>query len=106
MSIARRTLLATGAAGVLLPARARAQPARSAQTIRSGVLNDLSGTYRDDTGPTGVACARQALVDFDTAAHGMNVEILVADHQNKPDIGAGIVRQWFDRDGVDAVVDV
>ncbi len=102
MTIQRRTLLATGAASVLLPAVARSQT----PTLRIGVLNDLSGTYRDDTGPTGVACARQALVDFGVAAKNMNVEVLMADHQNKPDIGAGIVRQWFDRDGVDAVVDV
>ena len=106
MTIQRRTIikagLTAGATSVLLPARARSQT----PTLRIGVMNDLSGPYRDDTGPTGVACARQALVDFGVSAKDMNVEILVADHQNKPDIGAGIARQWFDRDGVDAIVDV
>jgi branched-chain amino acid transport system substrate-binding protein len=70
------------------------------------VLNDQSGPYRDDGGPTGVVCARQALVDFGVSGLGFNVEVIAADHQNKPDIGASIARQWFDRDGVDAIVDV
>ncbi len=103
MSLTRRTLIAATAASLpLLPARARAQ----SQTLRIGVLNDQSGTYRDDGGPTGVICARQALLDFDIAGKGLNIEIIAADHQNKPDIGATIARQWFDRDGVDVIVDV
>ena len=103
MSLTRRTLIAATAASLpLLAARARAQ----SQTLRIGVLNDQSGTYRDDGGPTGVICARQALLDFDIAGKGLNIEIIAADHQNKPDIGATIARQWFDRDGVDVIVDV
>jgi branched-chain amino acid transport system substrate-binding protein len=53
-----------------------------------------------------VAAAKLAVQDFDPASHGMKVEIVSADHQNKPDIGANITRQWFDVDGVDVVVDV
>jgi branched-chain amino acid transport system substrate-binding protein len=83
------------------------RPARAqAPTIRIGVMNDQSGLYRDDTGPTGVACARQAVQDFGAAARGLDVEVVVADHQNRPDVGAGIAREWFDRGGVDAIVDV
>ncbi|MCK8784925.1 ABC transporter substrate-binding protein [Roseomonas sp. NAR14] len=110
MTVSRRTLLAAGAAGALAtPLRARAQggPAggpAAAPTIRLGVLNDQSGPYRDDTGPTSVACVRQAVQDF--GSRGFNVEVVSADHQNKPDIGAAIVREWFDRGGVDAVCDV
>ncbi len=95
------SLLATAAVAAA-PRLVRAQ----APTIRIGVLNDQSGQYRDDGGPTGVVCARQALVDFGIAGKGFNVEIIAADHQNKPDVGASIARQWFDQNGVDAIVDV
>lgn len=103
MLIPRRTLLgATAAAAAINPRYGRAQT----PTIRIGVLNDQSGPYRDDGGPTGVVCAKQALLDFGVSGKGWNVEVLSADHQNKPDIGVSIARQWFDRDGVDVIVDV
>jgi branched-chain amino acid transport system substrate-binding protein len=102
MRLTRRTLLTTAAATATVPHIARAQT----PTIRIGVLNDQSGTYRDDGGPTGVICARQALVDFGVSGKGFNVEVISADHQNKPDVGASIARQWFDQGGVDAIVDV
>ena len=101
MLLTRRAMLAT-AATAAAPRLVRAQT----PTIRIGVLNDQSGQYRDDGGPTGVVCARQAPVDFGIAGKGFNVEIIAADHQNKPDVGASIARQWFDQDGVDAIVDV
>jgi branched-chain amino acid transport system substrate-binding protein len=92
-----------GAAGALaMPRYGFAQT----PTIRIGVLNDQSGPYRDDGGPTGVICAKQALEDFGISSKGWNVEVLSADHQNKPDVGVSIARQWIDRDGVDAIVDV
>ena len=107
MSQDRRTLLKTAAVAsavpvVGLPARARAQ----STTLKIGVLNDQSGVYREISGPTSTACVRQAIVDSGIAAKGVNVEVVQADHQNKPDVGATIARQWIDRDGVDAIVDV
>jgi branched-chain amino acid transport system substrate-binding protein len=102
MPIRRRAVLAAAASAAILPRFASAQT----PTIRIGVLNDQSGTYRDDGGPTGVICARQAPVDFGISGKGWNVEIIAADHQNKPDVGASIARQWFDQGGVDAIVDV
>ena len=100
-SLNRRTLLATSAAaGLIRPARAQAQP------IRIGVLTDLSGPYRDTGGPTSVACARQAVEDFNAAGGGITAEVLAVDHQQKPDIANSIVKEWFDRGGVDVVVDV
>jgi branched-chain amino acid transport system substrate-binding protein len=103
MTISRRTLLATAAAATAVPVlRARAQ----APTIRIGVLNDQSGPYMNTGGLTSVVCTRQAIEDFGAAAKGINVEVLSADHQNKPDLGVSIVRQWFDRDGVDLLLDV
>ncbi len=98
--LTRRAALAAAAATAALPLRARAQ----SQTLRIGVLNDMSGNYRDATGPTSAVCARQAVEEF--ASKGFAVEVLTGDHQNKPDVGAGIARQWFDRDGVDLIVDV
>ena len=100
MLLTRRSALAVSS--LLLPGVARAQT----PTIKIGVLNDQSGPYRDDGGPTGVVCAKQALVDFGISGMGFNVEVITADHQNKPDVGVSIARQWLDRDGVDAIVDV
>jgi len=106
MSLSRRSVLgtavATATAAVLPITRARAQT----PGIKIGVLNDQSGPYRDDTGLTGVACVHQAIEDFGAANKGINVEVISADHQNKADIGVGIARQWFDREGVDFIVDV
>src|SRR3954452_18787838 len=103
MTISRRTLLSAAAASATLPlARARAQ----APGIKIGVLNDQSGPYTNTGGMTSVVCARQALEDFGAANKGLNVEIISADHQNKPDLASSIVRQWFDRDGVDMLLDV
>jgi branched-chain amino acid transport system substrate-binding protein len=101
----RRAVLTSTAAitaAAVLPAR-RARAADD--TIRIGVLNDLSGPYRDTGGLTGVACTKQAVQEF-AAGKGLKVEVLSADHQNKPDVGATIARQWFDQDGVDMIVDV
>jgi branched-chain amino acid transport system substrate-binding protein len=74
--------------------------------IKIGVLNDQSGLYADLSGQGSVWAARKAVEDFGAAAKGMKVEVIFADHQNKPDIGSNVARQWFDRDGVDVIVDV
>jgi branched-chain amino acid transport system substrate-binding protein len=102
MRLTRRTLLSSAALAAIAPRFSRAQTA----TIRIGVLNDQSGPYRDDGGPKGVICAKQALLDFGVSAKGFNVEVLSADHQNKPDVGASIARQWIDQQGVDVIADV
>src|ERR1700685_3708278 len=75
-------------------------------SVKIGVLTDFSGLYTDDTGLGSLAAAKMAVQDFDPAAHGMKVEIVSDDHQNKPDLGSSIARQWFDVDHVDAIVDV
>src|ERR1700761_9718458 len=75
-------------------------------SVKIGVLNDRSGIYADLSGEGSVIAARMAVDDFKAADKGIKVEIVSADHQNKPDIGAGIARQWYDRDGVDAIFDV
>jgi len=100
MTLDRRTLLGATAATTFLGSRAsRAQ----GKVVKLGVLNDQSGPYRDIGGMNGVAAVKQAVAEFGA---DFKVEVVSADHQNKPDIGIGIARQWFDRDGVDIILDV
>ncbi|WP_454739591.1 ABC transporter substrate-binding protein [Cupriavidus necator] len=74
--------------------------------VRIGVLNDQTGVYAGLAGPGSVWAAKKAVQDFSPEKHGLKVEIVAADHQNKPDVGASIARRWFDVDNVDAIVDV
>jgi branched-chain amino acid transport system substrate-binding protein len=82
--------------------------AAQAQTtnVKIGVLTDMSSLYSGIGGPGSVAAAKLAIEDFNPAAHNMKVDLVAGDHQNKPDIGSGIARQWYDVDNVDVVVDV
>jgi branched-chain amino acid transport system substrate-binding protein len=75
-------------------------------TVKLGVLNDMSSLYADIGGQGSVLAAKMAVEDFNPAAHGMKVEIISADHLNKPDVGANIAKQWIDVDHVDAILDV
>jgi branched-chain amino acid transport system substrate-binding protein len=102
MTITRRAWL--GGAAVVFSAVARARAGSNDQTIRIGVLTDMSGTYRDLAGPNSVACVRQAVQEF-TADKDISVEVLVGDLQNSADVGSTIARRWFDEQGVDVVVD-
>jgi len=74
--------------------------------VKIGVMNDMSGTYADLSGQGSVIAAQMAVEDFGAAAKGLKVEIVGADHQNKPDVGSNVVRTWIDRDNVDVIVDV
>jgi branched-chain amino acid transport system substrate-binding protein len=76
------------------------------KTAKIGVLNDQSGLYADITGQGSVLAAQMAVEDSGLVAKGWKIDVLVGDHQNKPDIGVNIARQWFDRDKVDVIVDV
>jgi branched-chain amino acid transport system substrate-binding protein len=105
MNIFKRSML-----GFAIAAAIGVSGAASAQisdgVVKIGILNDQSGTYADLAGPGSVIAAKMAVEDFGAAAKGMKVEILVGDHQNKPDVGANIARQWYDVDKVDAIFDV
>jgi branched-chain amino acid transport system substrate-binding protein len=101
--ITRRATLGAIAAAATAASVSRPR-AQSSNVIRIGVLNDQSGVYRDVGGPGSVVCVKQAVAEFATQ-NGLNVEILTADHQNKPDLGMSIARKWFD-DGVDVITDV
>ncbi len=80
--------------------------ARAAQPIRIGVLTEMGGPYAEDSGRGSVAAARFAIEDFQQSHPGFTVELLYADAQTKPDVAAATAAAWYDRDGVDLIVDV
>jgi branched-chain amino acid transport system substrate-binding protein len=96
----------TGAAALatLLALPAYAQV--SDDVVKLGVLNDQSGLYADITGQGSVIAARMAVEDFGGKVLGKPIEVIFADHQNKPDVGINVARQWIDTQAVDAMVDV
>ena len=98
----RRILLGFSILGL----SAAATLAQDMPTFKIGVLNDQSGVYSDITGLGSVEAAKMAVEDFKPEQHGFKVQIVGADHQNKPDIGTGIARKWFDTEAVDVISDV
>jgi branched-chain amino acid transport system substrate-binding protein len=102
MNLTRRIVLGSAAAAALpaLPARAQSP------TIKIGVLGDESGVYRELSGPVAIAAVKLAIADTKAAGRDIQVEVISGDHQNKPDVGAGLARQWIDRDKVDMIIDV
>ena len=78
----------------------------SGDVVKLGVLNDMSSLYADIGGAGSVEAARMAIADFGGSVNGKKIDLISADHQNKPDVGSAIATQWFDNDGVDAIVDV
>ena len=75
--------------------------------VKIGVLNDMSGLYSEITGPGSVVAAKMAVEDYlKSSKSSLKIEIVSADHQNKPDIGSNIARQWYDTDKVDMIIDV
>lgn len=102
----KKAMLALAVAGCLAAGAAAAAAAAADTAIRIGVLNDQSGTYADFGGATSVVAARMAVEDFGGTVLGKKIEILSADHQNKPDLGSSIAREWFDVEGVDAIADL
>ncbi|MBP0491800.1 ABC transporter substrate-binding protein [Pararoseomonas indoligenes] len=101
----RRSLLIGGGAmaSALAAPALRAQPSRN---VRIGVLSDMSGPYSANTGQGSVVGAKLAAEDFMRARPGLRVEVIQADFQNKPDVGLSMARDWLDRQGVDAILDV
>ncbi|MDB5590958.1 ABC transporter substrate-binding protein [Enterovirga sp.] len=87
-----------------LPGLALAQQAT--KPVKIGILNDQSGVYADYGGKWSVEAARMAIADFGGSVLGKPVELVSADHQNKPDIASNIARQWYDVDGVDAIMEL
>ena len=100
-----RIAILTGVAAILALA-APASAEISGDAVKLGVLNDMSSLYADISGAGSVEAARMAIADFGGTVNGKKIELISADHQNKPDVGSAIANQWFDNDGVDAIVDV
>ena len=103
--VTRRGLLATSIATmVAVSSTVQAETAKG--TLKIGVLSDMSGVDSDIFGEGSVLAAHMASESVGFQAAGCKIEIVLADHQNKPDVGSSIARRWFDEDGVDAIVDV
>src|SRR5437879_6311098 len=102
----RKLVIAASVALALSGTAGTAQAQVSDGVIKIGVLNDQSGLYADLAGQGSVVAARMAVEDFGAAKKGMKVEIISADHQNKPEVGSAIARQWYDVDKVDVIFDV
>jgi branched-chain amino acid transport system substrate-binding protein len=103
----KRKLLCTLIAGMGLAAAGVAQAQISGNVVKIGVMNDMSGLYADIGGPGSVLAAKMAVEDYLKASKSqLKVEVVSADHQNKPDVGSSIARKWYDTDGVDMIADV
>jgi branched-chain amino acid transport system substrate-binding protein len=92
------------ASGVVLGNAAPASAQVSGDVIRIGIITDMSGLYSDIDGPAGVEAIRMAIADMGGAVAGKKVELLSADHQNKPDVAAAKAREWFDTQGLDMLI--
>jgi branched-chain amino acid transport system substrate-binding protein len=102
----RRQLLGGAFGAAIASVAPRAARAADPAPLKIGVLNDMNGVYAAYQGPGSVLAARMALEDAGGHAGQRAVEIIAADHQNKPDIGLAIARRWIDQEGVDVVMDV
>ncbi|WP_203075382.1 ABC transporter substrate-binding protein [Falsiroseomonas ponticola] len=110
MSLDRRSIIKGAVGAATLPALGglpyRSARAQAANTIRIGVLNDQSALYRDISGPGSTHAVQMAVRESGITQRGINVEVVQADHQNRPDVGSTVARQWYDQNGVDVIVDV
>src|ERR1700748_157907 len=95
----RRFAASVALAGVGLAGPALAQD----KTVKIGVLNDMSSLYADIGGPTSVVAIKMAVEDSGLTKKGWKIEVLSGDHQNKPDVGVNVARQWMDSEKVDAI---
>src|ERR1700729_1230484 len=98
--IARLTSALIAACSMLATALA------SAQGVKIGVLNDQSGVYADYGGKWSVEAARMAVEDFGGSVLGAKIEVISADHQNKPDLATAIARRWYEVEGVDMITEL
>ena len=95
------------AAGLALAVSGTAANAQiSDDVVKIGVLTDMSSLYADATGKGSLAAVQMAVADYGAKVKGKPVEVIAADHQNKPDVGVGIARNWYDNEKVDAIFDV
>src|SRR6202035_4370117 len=102
-----KSLAATLIAGFAFAASGGAASAQiSDDVVKIGVLTDMSSLYADATGKGSLAAVQMAVADYGSKVKGKPVEVIAADHQNKPDVGVNIARNWYDNEKVDAIFDV
>ena len=102
-----KSLAAAVAAGLAIAVSGGAANAQiSDEVVKIGVLTDMSSLYADATGKGSLAAVQMAVADYGSKVKGKPVEVIAADHQNKPDVGVSIARNWYDNDKVDAIFDV
>ena len=104
--LAGTALLLAGALPAAAQQGGRTEPKISNDTVRIGVITDLSGVFSDQSGRGSIAAAQMAVEDFGGKVLGKPVEVLSADHQNKVDVGSAVVREWIDAQNVDLIQDV
>ena len=104
MKLRKLTTACTLAIASMVAGTAPAQAQISGDVIRIGIITDMSGLYSDIDGPGGVEAIKMAVADLGGAINGKKVEVVYADHQNKPDLAAGKAREWFDTQGVDMLI--
>src|SRR5678815_36077 len=100
MKLKMKALAAAAALAFCAPAQAQI----SGNVVKIGVLNDQSSLYADLGGQGSVLAAKMAIEDFKAKDKGLNVEVIFADHQNKPDVGTQIANKWIDAEGVDVIL--
>jgi branched-chain amino acid transport system substrate-binding protein len=100
-----RRFLAAGVAAAVLGLASTA-PAQTPDTVKIGVLADMSSLYADLGGPGSTVAVQMAVDDFGGTVLGKKIEVVSADHQNKPDVGSSIARQWFESQGVSMITDL
>jgi len=100
------TAIAVAATALIASTASRAQGPVSNDTVKIGVLTDMSSLYADNSGPGSVAAVEMAVADFGGTVLGKKIEVVSADNLNKADVGASIANRWIDTEGVDVIVDV
>lgn len=108
MQVGTQRVLIAATATLLLAGSANAQtkPAISDDVVKIGVLTDMSGQFSDESGEGAVTAVKMAVEDFGGKVLGKPIEVVVADHQNKPDVASGLARKWFDVEKVDMVANL
>jgi branched-chain amino acid transport system substrate-binding protein len=101
-----KTILVAACAVVSLGVTGAARAQISDDVVKFGVLTDMSSLYSDATGKGSLIAAQMAAADFGGKVNGKPIEVIGADHLNKPDVGANIARTWYDNDKVDVILDV
>jgi len=104
MKLKKLTAACTLACAAMLGAVAPAQAQISGDTIKIGIITDMSGLYSDIDGQGGLEAIRMAVADMGGAINGKKIEVVYADHQNKADVAAAKAREWFDTQGVDMLI--